>query len=139
VGVDDKHGWDYANRGRESNAMPQVLDYSRQSRANRNYTIALMVFAFFCLIGSGQFIFMRRSPQVNDSTRGFFELISFMYGCYALAIVATLLARVFAPAAGRLMTKALNIVLLILFPFGTILGIYGMRKVDKEWEQASSV
>ena len=36
-----------------------------------------------------------------------------------------------APRGGRVATMALNIVLLLVFPLGTALGIYGLLKVDK--------
>jgi len=51
---------------------------------------------------------------------------------YLAAIVITLILRGKSPAAGRIATTALNIVLLVLFPLGTALGIYGLMKVDKQ-------
>lgn len=47
------------------------------------------------------------------------------------AMVVTLIRRGVAPRAGRVATMALNIILLIVFPFGTALGIHGLLKVDR--------
>jgi hypothetical protein len=41
------------------------------------------------------------------------------------AMTATLILRGTAPGAGRVATKALSIILLIIIPFGTALGIFG--------------
>jgi hypothetical protein len=46
--------------------------------------------------------------------------------------VLIVLIRIFAPQKRKWPTLALNIILLVMFPFGTILGIYGLRKVDKK-------
>ncbi len=55
-------------------------------------------------------------------------------GIYALlvaAMVVTLILRGVAPRVAPAATMAMNIVLLIVFPFGTALGIYGLLRVDK--------
>jgi hypothetical protein len=54
---------------------------------------------------------------------------------YTVAIVATLLARRYRPEAGLLLTRLLNWALLPALVGGTVLGLYGLWKVDKEKEQ----
>ena len=51
---------------------------------------------------------------------------------YELAMIATLLARWLRPRSGRRLTRALNWALLAGFPCGTVLGSYGLWKVDKK-------
>jgi hypothetical protein len=51
---------------------------------------------------------------------------------YLVAILVTAWLRRYEPAAGRRMTRILNYLLLPALPFGTILGMYGLMKVDKD-------
>jgi hypothetical protein len=51
---------------------------------------------------------------------------------YTLAMIVTLLARQLRPQSGRRMTRFLNWALLPAFPCGTVIGSYGLWKVDKE-------
>jgi len=50
---------------------------------------------------------------------------------YAVSMSVTLVARRYRPAVGRKLTFFLNLVLLPAFLCGTILGIYGLWKVDR--------
>jgi len=50
---------------------------------------------------------------------------------YIALILVTLTARRLNPDAGRWLTRILNYALLPAAPFGTLLGIYGLLKVDK--------
>ena len=54
---------------------------------------------------------------------------------YTVAIVATLMARRYRPETGRHLTRFLNWALLPALVAGTVLGLYGMWKVDKEKTQ----
>jgi hypothetical protein len=54
---------------------------------------------------------------------------------YTVAIAATLLARRYRPETGRRLTQLLNWALLPALVGGTVLGLYGLWKVDKEKEQ----
>ncbi|HEY8747047.1 MAG TPA: hypothetical protein VIM11_03665 [Tepidisphaeraceae bacterium] len=56
-------------------------------------------------------------------------------GMYVVLILLTLFARRLNPGAGRRLTRMLNYVLLPAVPFGTLLGIYGLMKVDKGGER----
>jgi hypothetical protein len=51
---------------------------------------------------------------------------------YLLAAVTILLFRYFRPEAARRVTRILNYLLLFAPPLGTLLGVYGLLKVDKE-------
>ena len=51
---------------------------------------------------------------------------------YAVAIMLTLCARRLNPATGRVWTRALNWVLLPAVPGGTVVGLYGLLRADKE-------
>jgi hypothetical protein len=51
---------------------------------------------------------------------------------YAIAIVITLCARRFKPETGRVLTRALNWALLPALPGGTLVGLYGLLKADRE-------
>ena len=55
--------------------------------------------------------------------------------CYLLAILATLYARCRYPEAGRRLTRLLNLTLLPFLPWGTLIGIYGLKRVDRENNQ----
>jgi cell division protein FtsW (lipid II flippase) len=50
---------------------------------------------------------------------------------FAALAFFTIAMRHAMPKPGRSLTKALNIVLLVLFPLGTALGLYGLMKVDR--------
>ena len=50
---------------------------------------------------------------------------------YIGLILVTLTARQLNPAAGRRLTRVLNWALLLAPPFGTLVGVYGIMKVDR--------
>jgi len=52
-------------------------------------------------------------------------------GCFLIAMVVVLVIRIGFPTCRRWPTLGLNIVLLIMFPVGTALGVFGLMKVDK--------
>lgn len=51
---------------------------------------------------------------------------------YFVAIMVTLCARRLNPTSGRSLTRLLNWALLPAFPGGTVVGLYGLLRVDKE-------
>jgi hypothetical protein len=59
-------------------------------------------------------------------------------GAYIALILVTLTARRLNPDAGRRLTKVLNYALLPAAPFGTLLGMYGLLKVDKQAKQVNA-
>jgi hypothetical protein len=102
------------------------------TRPNRAYTIALLVFGFFLIVGAVEMALLRVASTTDASVRWVFQFVVFIESLYAAAIAVTIALRAWAPSVGRTATTALNIVLLAAFPFGTAIGIYGLWKVDKE-------
>src|SRR4051812_1507770 len=102
------------------------------SRHNLIYTNILIVLAFFCILAMISMTFMTRNPAIKPESRWVFQMTAAIYAMFAAAMITTLILRGVAPHAGRIATKALNIILLILFPFGTVIGISGLLKVDKD-------
>lgn len=115
----------------------EPLDYapppveSAAARHNRIYGALLMALALFLAMGMVSLFFVSRNPTFSPESRGVLEMIIGVYAVLMAAMVVTLILRGVAPRAGRIATMGLNIVLLIVFPFGTALGIYGLLKVDK--------
>jgi hypothetical protein len=105
---------------------------SPSARHNRIYTTLLIVLAAFFSLGMIGMFFMSRNPAVPAESRWVFQMSLCIYAALVAGMVVILILRGTAPGAGRIATKALNIVLLVVFPFGTALGIYGLMKVDKD-------
>jgi hypothetical protein len=100
-------------------------------RHNRIYTITLMVFCFFGVVGALEMWMLRRLPGLDPTGKLLFEVIAMVYAVVTVAMAATVALRYWSPPAGRIATVGINVVLLIFFPFGTALAIYGFWKVDK--------
>ena len=109
-----------------------VLYNAAMSRPNRTYTIVLIALAFFHLLGIINLLFMSHMPTLPERSRWVFQMTACVNAVFVVAMVATLILRGVSPAAGRIATKALNIVLLISIPFGTAVAIYGLMKVDRD-------
>ena len=116
---------------------PPAIHVLPSTPANRRYTIALLVLVFFLLIAAGDGFFMGRLHADEPILRFVFEVCAFTEGAYVFAIAITLCLRTWAPDIGRTATVALNILLLLMFPIGTAIGIYGLSKVDKPPKSAS--
>lgn len=101
-------------------------------RHDRTYNVLLIVLTFFYGTSIITMVFIRRSPTLPPDVLWVFEMTAWVNAAFVAAMIATLVLRGTAPSAGRVATKALNIILLIMIPFGTALGIYGLMKVDKE-------
>lgn len=112
--------------------------HSLMDNHSRTYTILLIVLAFFCVISVITMLSFSQSPTMEPESRWVFVMTAAIEALFVVAIIVTLILRGTAPAAGRIATKALNIVLLVLFPFGTALGIYGLMKVDRDGQRADA-
>lgn len=113
------------------------LDYERPPQAtNTNhdhiYTTLLGVTAFLLIIGMSTIAWLRMQPRTVSEAKSALLLPLFVEGCYLAAVVGVLLIRIFATSIRRWPTFGLNLILLLFFPFGTILAIYGLLKVDKK-------
>lgn len=102
----------------------------RRSRHDTVYTALLGAMAFFILIATGEMFFLRR--RINPDAAWVFSLVGFIYASLLLFMIAVLAIRIAWPAQRKWVTVTLNVILLVLIPFGTVLGIYGLWKVDKD-------
>ena len=80
--------------------------------------------------------FERSSGGVPGIMPAFFRPWSAALGlCYSLAAGLALGARILHPTTGRWLTRLLNWALLPVFPVGTVIGIYGLGRVDRKSTQ----
>jgi hypothetical protein len=101
------------------------------SKAERTYSIALGVLTGFNIFGIISLNAVMNRHGMDDSGRAGLSLARNMDVCFIVLSIAAILVR-FAPAAPRKwFSTVLNILLLLIFPFGTAIGIYGLRKLDK--------
>ena len=71
-------------------------------------------------------------PDSTAESTWAIEWIGVIASLYVVAIVATIVLRFAKPRAGRIASRALNIILLFTaFPVGTAIGVYGLWKVDR--------
>lgn len=92
---------------------------------DRTYTVLATILAFFFLVGIGVNIFV-------VGTEGIMRFVMYVEALLALLCILTVIFRIKRTETGVILTKALNIILLIYFPFGTALAVYGFLKVDKQ-------
>jgi hypothetical protein len=102
---------------------------SSLSRTDTLYTVFLGVLAFFQLIAVLTYFGMAHLPEMQKTA----AMIMYMSATINLAYIAfelvVLIIRIRAPAKRKWPTFALNMAILIVFPFGTALGIWGLMKV----------
>jgi hypothetical protein len=101
---------------------------------NRTYSAMLGTLALLAAGSCGLLLFLAGAStggsmhtNLPDRSLPWVALINF---AYAVAIVVTLCARGFNPQAGRRLTRVLNWALLPALPGGTVVGIYGLLRVD---------
>lgn len=102
---------------------------------NRAYVAVLASLAAMAVLSSGLLVFLagaaaggRLDTHLPDWSLTWVAVINF---AYAMAIVVVLCARRFKPETGRRLTRLLNWALLPALPGGTIVGIYGLWRVDR--------
>src|SRR5256885_8766491 len=105
-------------------SSPQPL-----SRADTIYTALLGVLAFFQLLGALTYLWMAHLPDLQKSAILIMYVGLTINAAYLAFELLVLIIRVRAPAKRKWPTFALNIVLLLVLPFGTALGIWGLLKV----------
>jgi hypothetical protein len=110
--------------------MHKMIDH------NRMYSAALTTLGLMAAISSGLLLFLTgvsMGGSVNTHLPDFsLPWIGAINFGYATAILIVLCARRFKPGSGQRLTRLLNWALLPALPGGTIVGIYGMLKVDKQ-------
>ena len=73
-----------------------------------------------------------KNPANNSLARGLLKSFIVAYAIGVTVVVGSLIARALLPASRRNVTVAVSIVLLLWFPFGSAIGIYGLWKVDRQ-------
>lgn len=108
----------------------------RMKNRNRMYATALAVLALLATLSSGLLLFLAGASTggaidtpLPEWSLPWVALINF---AYAFAIIVTLCARRFSPATGRAISRVLNWTLLPALPGGTIVGLYGLFRADRE-------
>jgi membrane protein implicated in regulation of membrane protease activity len=103
---------------------------------NRAYSAALAVLGVLAMLGSGLLLFLAGASAggavdtlLPEWSLPWVAIINF---AYVIAIVVTLCARRFRPETGRALTRVLNWALLPAVPGGTLVGLYGLWRADKE-------
>ena len=123
---------------REHSPAPALL--SSRIDHTRLYTVALILLGVSTALSIplGLVIWSTRQFQGSPSTTRLPDWAMPWWAAiclgYLIAIGVTLWCRRFRPAVGRSLTRMLNYLLLAAPPFGTLLGIYGLLKLDKEPE-----
>ena len=118
----------------QSVPMPSMVSSRVMTKPERRYTIALIVLAFLYVITIGEFLLLLRRPLPGSdpaTARFVDEFVIFSVSAHLVVISLILLIRWRWPAGGGLVLTALNIILLLAFPLGTILGVYYLWKVNK--------
>jgi lysylphosphatidylglycerol synthetase-like protein (DUF2156 family) len=120
------------NEVRPQSPSPSVDSVSPpSSESGQIFTALLISLGLLCMLVIGQFAAMLQNPNIAPEGRWVYHYIIWMHGVYLFAIVLALVVRGLVPSARRTITMAVSIFLLLYFPFGTMVGVYGLRKVDK--------
>ena len=122
--------------------MTTLSDHKHQNERfdmnnhNRMYSTALVVLAVLAALSSGLLMFLAGASiggavdtHLPKSSLPWVAIINF---AYAIAIIITLCARRFRPETGRVLTRLLNWALLPALPGGTVVGLYGLLRADRE-------
>ena len=114
-----------------SEPIPYATPVPRRSSHDNIYTVLLGAVAFFVLIVLIDFLFIIRGRANGPDPIWPLQMVFFTYLAFFLFAAVVLLIRIVWPMHRKWVTLALNIVFLLLFPFGTALAVYGFWKVDK--------
>ena len=103
---------------------------------NRAYSAFLTTLGVMAVLSSGLLSYSAGAAaggaintHLPDWSLPWVAVVNFVY---AVVIVVTLCARRFQPDAGRRLTRILNWALLPALPGGTLVGIYGLLRVDRQ-------
>jgi len=103
---------------------------------NRTYSTALVVLGVLAALSSGLLLFLAGASvggAVNTHLPAWsLPWVAIINFAYAIAIIITLCARRFRPETGRVLTRVLNWALLPAVPGGTVVGLYGLLRADRE-------
>jgi hypothetical protein len=112
------------------------MEPSPVAKPQRNYD---RIYNTVLAVGCGCAIFaivtnivLTTAPFIKDENQRFSLIMATSTEVVWLLMTASvLLVRILLPAKRKWITKVYNIVSLFLFPIGTVIGIYGLRKVDR--------
>ena len=103
---------------------------------NRTYSATLIALAAMAALSSGLLFFLTgvsMSGAVPTHLPAWsLPWVAMINFAYVVAITVVLCARKFRPESGRRLTWLLNLALLPAIPGGTVVGVYGLCKADKE-------
>jgi hypothetical protein len=102
------------------------------NHGNRVYTIMLVMLSIFLLLSIGEMFIIPRFVAIPPRGELVLDYMKAVLSVYFAAAIITLVLRATHPAAGRVAATALNLALLAVIPFGTVVGIFGLAKLDKE-------
>jgi hypothetical protein len=108
------------------------------SKHDHAYTAILGAIGLLLVMGMISLSGIRHRPEIDANAKAVFLSVIAMEGCMLAAIVGGLVIRLAFPAYRRWPTFGLNFILLLFFPFGTALAIYGFWKVDKNLREVSN-
>jgi len=94
------------------------------------FTALLIGLGLVCLLMIGDMVVMRRAGLFANS-RFVFEYTVFSQSFFLLVIIAAIVLRRFLPEQRRTIVIAVSVFILLHFPIGTGIGIYGLLKVDR--------
>ena len=122
--------------------MPlDTLSYSPQTErpADRTYAILLVVLAVLYGMSTISVAMIGQMPGMDATGRWVMRFSAACCGFFVVLILATLVVRAKTRSNGCLVwTKAFNIFLLLAFPLGTAVGVYGLLKVDRASRSAGA-
>src|SRR4051812_12309142 len=90
------------------------------------YTVVLGVLAFLQLIAILTLWWATHLPNKATEATWAIHLVISIQLCFLIFEVTVLLIRILAPKYRKWVTVTLNIILLLSFPVGTIVGVYGL-------------
>jgi hypothetical protein len=103
---------------------------------NRIYSAGLAILAALAALSSGLLMFLSgaaagggHDTYLPEWTYPWVAMLNF---AYVIAIVVVLCARRFKPKTSRRLTRFLNWALLPALPGGTLVGAYGLWRVDRK-------
>lgn len=103
------------------------------TRHERGYVITLIVIAALLVFCTGEYIIMMLGLMSGNPAGKFtFELLVFVMGFFLVDIILILVLFLYWPMQSRIVLVALNIILLFWVPFGTVLGIYCVWKINNK-------
>jgi hypothetical protein len=110
--------------------LPYAPPPERQS--DRTYAILLVVLAVLYGVSTLTVAMAGQIPGMDSTGRWAMRFSAAVCGFLVVLILATLAVRSKTRSNACLIwTKAFNILLLLAFPLGTAVGVYGLWKVDK--------